>query len=138
MKIKWIIFVMILCLFPALCIAGNVVVISNSSVPENTLNSKDLSSIYLGKKSTWSDGSKIVFVVLKDDACASFYKDYVGKSESQFNTYWKKQVFTGKGKPPREFDSAKEMVDFVAATKGAIGYVPAGTGISKVKNITIK
>lgn len=50
MKAKIIVFIMALSLFPAICIAGDVVVISNLSVTEGTLNKKDISNIYLGKK----------------------------------------------------------------------------------------
>jgi ABC-type phosphate transport system substrate-binding protein len=138
MKIKLIVFVMLLSIIPGLCLAGDVVVIVNQSVSETTLSKQDVGNIYLGKKSSWSDGSKIKFVVLTGDTHASFLKSYVGKSESQFNTFWKKQVFTGKGSPPKELDSDQAMVEFVAQTAGAIGYVSAGTDVSKVKTITIK
>lgn len=137
MKIKLIIFIMVFCIIPGLCFAGDVVVIVNPSVPETALSKKDLCNIYLGKKTSWSDGSKIKFVVLKGDTHASFLKDYVGKTENQFKTFWKKQVFTGKGSPPKEFDSARAMIEYVAQTAGAIGYVPAGTDVSKVKTIII-
>ena len=137
MKVRFIVLVLALWFIPAFCFAGDVVVISNSSVTESTLSKKDVSSIYLGKKSSWSNGSKISFVVLEGETHEAFLKNYVGKSESQFNTFWKKQVFTGKGTPPRKLDSEKAMVDFVAGTAGAIGYVSSGTDVSNVKIISI-
>lgn len=137
MKINFIVFVVLLSIIPAVSLAGDVVIIKNKSVSDSTLSKDDLSKIYLGKKSSWSDGSRIRFVVLEGSTHAAFLKNYVGKTESQFNTFWKKQVFTGKGSPPEEFNSDKAMVDFVAQTTGAIGYVSAGTDVSKVKTITI-
>ena len=138
MKIKMIVFVVLLSIIPAVCMASDVVVITNNSVSENTLSKQDLSNIYLGKKSSWGDGSKINFVVLTGDPLSTFLQSYVGKSESQFNTFWKKQVFTGKGSPPKEFDSDQAMVEFVAQTSGAIGYVSTAADVSKVKTINIK
>ena len=138
MKIKMIVFVALLSIVPAVCMASGVVVIANKSVSDTTLTKSDLSNIYLGKKSAWSDGSKINFVVLAGNTHAAFLKDYIGRTESQFNTFWKKQIFTGKGSPPKELNSDQAMVDFVAQTAGAIGYVSAGADVSKVKIITIK
>lgn len=138
MKIKLIVFIMVLCIIPGLCFAGDAVVITNPSVSETTLSKKDVGNIYLGKKTSWSDGSKIIFVVLTGgDTHDTFLNSYVGKTASQFKTFWKKQVFTGKGSPPKEFDSDQAMIDFVAQTAGAMGYVSAGADVSKVKTITI-
>ena len=138
MKIKLIVFFMLLYITPSLCLAGDVVVIVNKSVPETALSKKDVGNIYLGKKTSWSDGNKIKFVVLTGgDAHSTFLNKYIGKTDSQFNTFWKKQVFTGKGSPPKELDSDQAMVDFVVQTAGAIGYVSTGADVSKVKTITI-
>ena len=137
MKLKLIAFVMLLCIIPGICFAGDIVLIVNPSVPETTLSKNDLGNIYLGKKTSWSDGSKIKFVIQKGDINSSFVKSFVGKTETQFKIFWKKQVFTGKGSPPKEFDSDQAMVEFVAHTTGAIGYVSAGSDVSKVKTISI-
>lgn len=137
MKIKLIVFITVFCIIPVLYSAEDVVIIVNQSVNETTLSKKDVSNIFLGKKTSWSDGSNIKYVVRTGDIHTSFIKSYLGKKESQFKTYWKKQVFTGKGSPPKELNSDQAMVDFVAQTAGAIGYVSAGIDVSKVKTITI-
>ena len=138
MKIILIVFIMVLGIIPAVCLAGDVVVIANPSVYETTLSKKDICNIYLGEKTTWNDSSKITFVVLTGDTHDTFLKSFVNKTEAQFNTFWKKQVFTGKGSPPKELNSDQAMVEFVAQTRGAIGYVSADADVSKVKPITIK
>ena len=136
MKVRMVVFIILLSIIPSVCLAGDVVVIANKSVSESSLSKDDISNIYLGKKSTWSNGKRIWFAVVKGETHDAFLKDYVGKTESQFNTFWKKQVFTGKGKPPKQFDSDRAIVEFVAQTTGAIGYVSAGADVSKVKTIT--
>lgn len=131
--------VILLAMLPALVAAGDVVVIANPSVAASSLSKQDVSNIYQGKKSTWDDGSKIVFVVLKGSAAHDqFLSEYVGKTQAQFDTFWKKQVFTGKGTPPQAFDSDQAMIDFVAKTAGAIGYVAAGANVANVKTITVQ
>ncbi len=138
MKIKIILFIMLLGIIPTLCLAGDVVVIINPSVSESALTMQDVGNIYLGKKTSWSDGNSIKFVVLKGATHTAFLENCVGKTESQFETFWKKQVFTGKGTPPKELDSDQAMVEYVAQNPGTIGYVSAGTDVSKVKTVTIK
>ncbi len=138
MKIRLIVCVMLMGMLPAVCLAGDVVVIANKSVSDASLSQKMVSDIYLGKKSTWSDGSRINFVMLKGAAQDNFLEKYVRKTSSQFNTFWKKQVFTGKGSPPKAFDSDSAMVAFVAQTPGAIGYVSANANVANVKKITVE
>ncbi|MBN2064617.1 MAG: hypothetical protein JW745_07420, partial [Sedimentisphaerales bacterium] len=63
---------------------------------------------------------------------------------SQFINSWKKLVFSGKSKMPKDFATEKEMVEYIAKTSGAIGYVHVNTSkdgsimTEKVKAITIK
>ncbi|MBI5897097.1 MAG: substrate-binding domain-containing protein [Desulfobacterales bacterium] len=140
MRIKLFFLAMVvLTLLPALAAAGDVVVIANPLVGASSLSKQDVGNIYQGKKSTWDDGSKIVFVVLKGSAAhEQFLTEYVGKNDSQFDTFWKKQVFTGQGSPPQAFDSEQAMLDFVAKTAGAIGYVSANAKVANVKTITVQ
>ena len=138
MKIRLMLYAMLMVMAPALCLAGDVIVIVNKSVSESSLDQKFIKSIYLGKKTSWNDGSNITFVVLNGDVHDTFLKKYVGKKASQFNAFWKKQIFTGKGIPPKKLDSEKAMVEFVAQTPGAIGYVSANAKVANVKTITVK
>ncbi|MBT8339307.1 MAG: hypothetical protein HKP58_18970 [Desulfatitalea sp.] len=140
MRIKKLIWVIVfLALLPALASAEDVVVITNPSVSAVALRKKDVRNIYRGKKTTWDDGSKIVFVVLKKSPTHDrFLKKYLGKTDAQFDRFWQKQVFAGKGIPPRAFDSDQAIVNFVANTPGAIGYISADTKIANVKIITVQ
>jgi len=65
-------------------------------------------------------------------------KTYVGKGDAAYRTGWRSLVFTGQGAMPKTFDSESAMVDYVAATPGAIGYVSKGTEHEKVKTLAIK
>jgi hypothetical protein len=52
-----------------------------------------------------------------------FLAAYVGKSEAVFRAYWRSQVFSGQTMLPKTFDSEAAIVDYVAKTAGAIGYI---------------
>lgn len=124
---------------PGVAKAGDIIIIGNKSVAESKLAKNDIKNIYLGKKTTWNDNEKIVFLTQDDTSISDeFLKEYVNKSASQFDSYWKAQVFSGKGTPPKSFASDSEMVQFVAQTKGALGYVSSNEGLDNVKVITVE
>ncbi|BBO81059.1 ABC transporter substrate-binding protein [Desulfosarcina ovata subsp. sediminis] len=119
-------------------IAQDVAIIVNKDLPVDTVSAADIQSIFLGKKTAWSSGEKVVFAVLKDDdARNAFLKLYVKKSPSQYDNYWKKMVFTGKGQMPHSFTTKEEIMAFVNGTPGAVSYVPAPADAS-VKMITVQ
>lgn len=119
--------------------AQDVVIIANSDVPAASLAAADIQNIYLGNKTSWENGSKINFITMQEESIEdAFLKAYVGRSSAQYKTYWKKQVFTGKGKMPQSVGSDQEMVDLVSGTSGAIGYVSAGADRDNAKTISIQ
>ena len=63
----------------------------------------------------------------------SFAETVLNKSDKQLKAYWAKVIFTGQGTPPREVDSAAQMLDLVANNPNLIGFVPAGSVSGAVK-----
>lgn len=102
------------------------------------LSENDLRDYYLGRKTNWPDGSKVVVVVLKDGPSHDSLMKKLGKSGSQFTTGWKKLVFTGKGAMPEQVSNEDDLVDFVAKTPGAIGYVDVDKAKEGVNAIAVK
>jgi ABC-type phosphate transport system substrate-binding protein len=118
--------------------AGGVTVIANKAFPAASISKADLKDVALGDK-TAVGGAAVTFVTLESGgAHEDFLKTFVEKSGLQFANYWKQMIFTGKGKPPKAFKSEAELVEFVAATKGAIGYVSAGADTSAVKVLSVQ
>jgi hypothetical protein len=69
-------------------------------------------------------GNPIGFVILKEDtAYAAFLRAYVSKTITQYTNYWKKQVFTGKGRMPKMFENAAEMIEYIASHDGVISFL---------------
>lgn len=118
--------------------AGEYKVIINSEVGVDAISAGDFESVLLGNKKKWDDGSKVYIAVLKEgDITETFLKTHTKKTPSQFKTYWKKLVFTGKGIEPKSLGSEEDMVAYVAKTKGAVGYVSADASMDGVKELTI-
>lgn len=103
----------------------------------NSLANSDVSRIFLGKMKSFPDGSSTIPVNLESGSTVrgEFEEKALGKSSSQVKAYWSKQVFSGKGKPPKELASDADIIRFVSATPGAIGYVDATSVNDKVKVI---
>lgn len=118
--------------------AGEVVV-ANKSVPAESLERATLADIYLGKKSRWDNGSAIRVAMLKGGSThETFVREIVGTTPSQLKDFWKEVVFTGTGTPPKILGTEADLVEFVASTSGAIGYVDSSTAHGDVKTISIR
>jgi ABC-type phosphate transport system substrate-binding protein len=69
----------------------------------------------------------------------AFSTEILGRNVNAVETYWQQQVFSGKDTPPDAKASDEEVLAYVKATPGAIGYVSANAAVpSGVKIITIK
>jgi ABC-type phosphate transport system substrate-binding protein len=135
-------FVVIFLMLVMLCLGSttsfaDVLIIANKNVSEDSISKEEVKNIFLGKTVKWLDKSSISFVILKNDVHKDFLKEYIKRSSSQYGNYWKKMVFTGKGSKPKAFETEKDLVRYVAETKGAIGYINKGTEMMNVKTINV-
>ena len=77
-----------------------VVVNGRAAIAE--LSDEDLRDLFLGKKTVWDDGTKVVVVVLKTGPSHDALLRRLGRNPQQFLTGWKKLVFTGKSGMPEQ------------------------------------
>jgi ABC-type phosphate transport system substrate-binding protein len=106
--------------------ADGVVVVTNKGVAAGVVKAEMIKKIYSGHVTKWPDNQAIIVSVMEgSDAHKEFLKTYVNKSDAQFSSTWKKMMFTGQASYPKNFNNAQSLVDFVAKTPGAIGYVDA-------------
>jgi len=114
--------------------AQNVVLVANEGVRITEISNADLRAIFMGTKTRFSDGSHAVPVTLKGGpAHEVFLRNYVGEAPEEFRSQWRKVVFTGQGAMPKAFDSESALIDYVAATPGAVGYVSRISPKNRVK-----
>jgi ABC-type phosphate transport system substrate-binding protein len=128
---------MVICL-PGKARVADVKVIANPSVAASSVSADDLKDIFLENKDSLN-GSSVVPVLEKGGpAHEAFLREYLGKSDSLLQTYYRSLVFTGKGEMPKVLASDAEVVAYVAKTKGAIGYVSSGANTEGVKILEVK
>lgn len=121
-------------LFASFSSVAEVSVIVNSA-NNDQINAKLIKRIYLGKIKAFPNGKKIKVLTLKDGApeTEAFRQSALKKSNSQFKSYWSKIAFTGKGTPPKEVDSAADMINAVKADASAIGFIDSAAVTGDVK-----
>jgi ABC-type phosphate transport system substrate-binding protein len=105
------------------------VVIVNEANGVGAMSAADLSKVFFKKVNRWSTGLDAVPVDLPEGAAAreAFNAGVHGKNLGAVRAYWQQQIFSGRGVPPLEKATDEQVVAFVRATPGAVGYVAAGT-----------
>ena len=126
-------------LFATAVQAGEVKIIANPSVGTASVSAEELKRVFLLEKSSLDDGSRVEPVVARGGATHdAFLREYLSKTDSALQTYYRSLVFTGKASMPKTLGSEAEVAAFVAKTKGAIGYVSAGTAAPGTKTLEVK
>ena len=111
-------------------------IIVNKDVPDKELDKGQILDIYTLNTNYWSDGSRIALIDYNGmNTTKQKYYDYLGISYSKIQKIWLRKQFSGKAQPPITYRTEKEVVDIVAETSGAIGYVSSKKVSSKVRVI---
>lgn len=119
--------------------AADVKVIANPSVGASSVSVDELKGVFLATKSSLSDGSRVEPVFEKGGPVhEAFVKEYLGKTDSALQTYYRSLVFTGKASMPKTLGDDAQVVAYVAKTKGAVGYVSAAASTAGVKTLEVK
>ena len=114
-------------------------IIASPDVPLEQLNRETISDIYQGYRGKWNNGQKIKVVMLKEgNTHITFANSIVHLSPEKLKSLWKKVIFSGAGRPPKIVHSEEKCVQYIAATKGAIGYINAATKHDGVKVIEVQ
>ena len=106
--------------------AARYAVVVHASNPSTALKRTQVSEIFLKKVRVWKETRAPILPVDQSERSmvrASFSKDVHGRSVAAIRNYWQQMIFSGRGVPPPEAASDKQVVDFVRANPGAIGYV---------------
>lgn len=104
--------------------------IVNPSVAGQKVPRDVVAQIYLGKVSRWADGRPIVAADLSSTSAvrAAFSTAVLGMPVEKVKSHWLRSASAGQ-RPPTTKASDPEMIEFIAGTAGAIGYVAARTPV---------
>ena len=115
---------------------AQVAVVAHKTVPVDAIDTRTLLDIYSLEETKWDDGSRIVLFDLKgkNDLKQTFYTS-LGRRPDEMKRVWLRIILSGEGRSPTLLTSTDEVLDKVAATPGAIGYVPLALVTDEVKVI---
>jgi ABC-type phosphate transport system substrate-binding protein len=97
----------------------------------------DLKEVFTGS-STSLGGSHVVPVLLKEGSVNDeFLAAYIGKTGAALTATWRSLVFSGQASMPKSVDSDAAMVEYIARTPGAIGYIGKASPHEGVKVLAV-
>jgi len=118
-------------------------VVVNASNPTTSISKEQLSRCFMKQTNTWINGATVTPVDLSANSPvrAEFSIAIHERDVNAVKSYWQRQIFSGRGVPPPEKASSEEVLAFVRANPGAVGYVssdtPIGAGV-KIVEITVQ
>jgi len=114
-------------------------IIAHKGVPPNALSLAAARSIFGMRQVKWPDGTPIRVFVLPDPhpTHGALCKERLNLFPYQLRQSWDRLVYSGMAQAPSEVFSEEELMNRVAATPGAIGYVRKARANDPVKILRI-
>jgi ABC-type phosphate transport system substrate-binding protein len=114
-------------------------VIVNADNSATRLDRRFVAEAFLRKRTRWDGDGAILPVDLgqKSKARSAFSQQVLGRDVASVRRYWAQLVFSGRGVPPPELGSDRDVIKYVAAHSGAIGYIAPGAELSGVKVVEV-
>lgn len=105
--------------------SSRVKVIVNPSVTGEKISRSQLAAVFLRETTRWGNGEPIQAVdqSTQSPARAAFSNDVLERPVAAVQVHWVRQLSNGGGKPPAVKKSDAEVLEYVGATAGAIGYL---------------
>lgn len=129
----------ILCFLAMLGVTqAQVVIIAHKDVPVSQLTQPQLLDFYTGDVKRWENKHPVVVYTLKHKTASqdSFFH-LLGRTSSRMKSIWMKNMLSGEGDPPEALVSESDVLQKVATTPGAIGFVSSDSTNDAVKTLII-
>jgi ABC-type phosphate transport system substrate-binding protein len=116
-------------------VSADVVAVVSSKSPITTLSKNQVMDIFLGKRTSFPDGSLAVPIDQTEGSTVrdEFYNRTAGMSPAQVKAFWSKIIFTGRGQPPKTVATSVEAKKLLVASPGAISYIEQSLVDSSVR-----
>lgn len=120
---------------PAADVQAELVVVVNVRSGVATMTRNEVVNVFFGRNRQFFNGLEARPADMADSSPdrARFYKALVGKELAEVNSYWARQVFSGRMQPPVKLASTDEMIKWVIANPGGIGFVDSAKADARVR-----
>jgi len=112
----------------------------NPGNPTQSLTRAEVARLFLKKVSAWPDGRPVAAVDQErsSEVRKSFSETVHQKDPDAISAYWQVLVFSGREVPPKTLKSDEEVLAFVRATPGGVGYVSTAAHADGVRVIAVQ
>ena len=117
-------------------LAEEILVVASKELLESSLTKEQVKEAFLGSKIRSDSGVKIEAIdrkqypgTLRDQ----FYLALLGMNSTQLKSYWSRQIFTGRGFPPKLMDDFSAIKKELINNVGSITYISSNEYDSKLK-----
>jgi ABC-type phosphate transport system substrate-binding protein len=102
-----------------------IVAVVHGKNSESKITKTDLKNIYLGRQTTWSNGTSVEPYMRppRSDAGFAFLRKILKMTPAKFRYHWQGRQLSGRGTAPPTVTTVRQIVKLVSADKGAVGYV---------------
>ncbi|QPP48965.1 MULTISPECIES: hypothetical protein [unclassified Halomonas] len=139
---RWLLLPLVLALLPLPVQANErqIVLIAHPNVADTVLTRDTTRAIFAMRQRSWPDGQAVRVFVLPSShpVHARFAKERLTVYPHQLQLAWDRMVFSGTGQAPSQVDSQTEMLERVATTPGALGYLEREYLDERVQIITME
>ena len=116
------------------------IVIVNAENRNVALDRELVADAFLKKTTRWPNGDVIKPVDLPGSSPVRerFSDAVLKRSVAAVKSYWQQMIFSGRDVPPIEVATDDEVIKFVGAHTGAIGYVSGTAHLGDTKAVTVR
>jgi len=107
--------------------ASDVIVVAHTTENDFKAEKRQIRDIFMGNDSQFL--LKPVVLTARSEARFIFNTKIVGLTESRIQSYWAQMRFSGRKKPPQEFETIESILAFLQNNKDTVAYLPADTEI---------
>jgi ABC-type phosphate transport system substrate-binding protein len=127
-------------LWPSAGSAADFKIIVNKANPVTDLSAGDVAAMLTKKTTKWPNGTVVTPVdqVESSEVRTLFSREILRKTTSAMKSYWRQQIFSGLDLPPLEKPGDSQVIEFVRANPGAIGYVSNVGPQDDVKTVALR
>ena len=105
--------------------ADRVLVVANVADRGLQLSQREVRSLFMGRGN--NPALKAIFLTPDNLTRILFNTRVMGLAESRIQAYWAQMRFSGRKRPPREFEDEAAALRYVLANEGAVGYFSQDT-----------
>lgn len=111
-------------------------IVVNQTVPSKQYTLADARAIFMMRQRFWPNGEQIKVFTLSDTDLLhkDFVKNNLDMFPHQLRRIWDRMLFSGTGSIPVQLDSEQEMIDKIANTPYAIGYLNSRPDNEKIRS----